>query len=568
MTEKISGSRLLSNRPALLLGAVVLLAAVMRLGAVPDRGIFYFDEAMFLSNGRYYGGLARELLQQLFGDGFSVSALLAESSRLWEAGGTPSLHARPLHEALLGIFFALFGDRVSSGILISALAGIASVYWLGKIPAMGTSPTSRPLAGAAAAGFLAVSGWHLHYSISGLSQALSLLFAILLLGMVLKTEEGRPRTLKELVLIGLVTGFAFTTHYNLFWLPLLIGGWLAWREWSEKTDWKNWTRKMLAVVLAMPLPLLVFQVPYLIVSPFIMRAAGPGAIDSGDFLLQFPSYFRQIHKQIFFWEGDVERHPLSPLFLFRFLGRLESLPYLLLLAGGAVFIIVHLIKRDRRALFLFLWTVIPFGIWTYFGFPGPRSFLPMLPALCLGAGSLLAATLTRLPHAGKNPLTFRNAWSGVWGMAVLMVGLLGSQASTLLPILKSRSPWELAAVHMAEYQDRHPGTTLADADLGGYNRGIMRFYLGNRIDKSLSRGDLVLSDCTRFDYRWYLNLRLEPALLNREPLLQIPDGLETGMIMLDAFYPEFCENHRQGAISHLVTVFDLSDTDADAEGDR
>ena len=101
---------------------IVLAGLILRLWGVLGRGIYYHDEAVFLANGRFFGGLTRFAAAKLLDGTFRPALLVGEANLLKAQGGKVELHARPLHELSLVLLTTIARSATRVGPLLSALA--------------------------------------------------------------------------------------------------------------------------------------------------------------------------------------------------------------------------------------------------------------------------------------------------------------------------------------------------------------------------------------------------------------------------------------------------------------
>ncbi len=186
---------------------IVLVAAVLRFGDLPSRGLIYWDEGKFLLEGvRLETGLR-------------ILAGAHSSLPAGKAIGT----AKPTHALLIALSFAAFGVHDYSALFLNAFAGVVAVVLVYRIATLLFDPT----VGVVAALVLAVSEYDVIYSRSALSENDA--NALLLLGVLLWLyERCRPtserRSIALLVSAGLAFGLAFTTNYRIVvYVAVIVG---------------------------------------------------------------------------------------------------------------------------------------------------------------------------------------------------------------------------------------------------------------------------------------------------------------------------------------------------------
>ncbi len=527
----------------LLIGFAFTTGALLRLWSLPSRGLFYHDEAVTLGNGVYYGGLLRSFLNRLWEGTMSFTALAQDAQSLWEAGGTPSLYARSLHEGLVVAAAFLFGSKDTVGLAVSALAGILSIFVIARIRA----PSFPPLTGPIASALLAFSVWHVHYSRAAVSMAVSLLIMVLLLKQFLELPASSPLSRTRIVFLGITCGLAFLSHYNLFWIPLLLGMWIARREWRTKESTKNWLSAMALLCFAMALPPLLLEGSFQIVKALAGAFAGAGDSASG---LPVRTYFEQVHAQVFNIVEYEVRRSLSPLYFPATLLQLEGWPMAFTLLSGAAFLIYSAYKRNSAAVFLLLWMAIPYFLWNRFGYPGPRSYLPILPVLCLGAGALVGIVLENLN--AREDYSRRLVLASVF---ILLMTLAAFQVFRLSPLMTAVSPWKEVGVKISELRANHGNLRVSDAEFSDFNRPLLRFYLKEAVDRINPESELLIIDFSHYHRRWWKSHRFDEVEGKIIPLFSSRRDPAQGMVMLDPFDPEFVGDYQSGKYRRGVDIY-------------
>jgi hypothetical protein len=519
---------------------ILLIGISIRFWGITERGVYYHDEAGFLASARFYGGLLRSTSQMVLNSNLNLNSLSSQAEKLYHLGGTPAQTAKPLFYAILIIPTAIFGSTDLIALTVSAIAGVITILVIAKI---GTW-ISSPISGLTAAALLSISVWHTHYSRSGLSQAVSLLIVCLAMGVLIKYQLSANKSIRELFLVSFLAGLAFTSHYNLFWLPLLVGGWLAWIIWNNAKNLWDWLKNLALSAAMMIIPLLLFEIPYRIVIPIAQNRVAESVYSEKTQV--FATYVEQIIFQLNFNSNFAEVGS-EPTFILEIIARLESLPFLVSLLIGLLFLIYRSWRKDQIALLLFLWALIPWAIWALFGFKGPRSYLPMLPPLLLGAGLFIDSMWTNFNNSPRAQIQF------LFVLVLFAAVLVLTQFNRLLPLMQARSAWKVAAEQILRYQETHGNRSVADAELSGYNQPIFRFYLQNIIDREKSTGDLLIIDGT--SNRWIKEEYVE-LTTNCDAIISVPNDLDSGMIMEEALYDPFPALYRSGKIPHRIVIYD------------
>lgn len=158
---------------------ILLLAAGLRLWGLAGQASFFYDAGTYLSEARFVAGAAQRAFGALLSPDSGPANPLERVVRAAEAGppgeGHPPEMAKPGHTLLLAVAMLIVGQTPFAGLLVSAVAGTATVA---ATYALGALAWNRQVAVAAAL-LLAVSAQHLVYSREALVEADSLLFATL-----------------------------------------------------------------------------------------------------------------------------------------------------------------------------------------------------------------------------------------------------------------------------------------------------------------------------------------------------------------------------------------------------
>jgi len=412
------------TRPALL-ALILILAAALRFHGLSERGLFQNDEGYLLLCIR----TQRAALDWVVGRALGSNQ---ESFReaLLRDGGTNPTAAKPGYHGLGAIVSVLIGMRDYTGLAVSAAAGLSTVlviYLIGK-------RLYDDVTGLISAGVLATLNYHITFSRSGFSNATSVFFVML--GFLFYLQSTRQERLANrwLFLAGLNIGYAFTCHYNLFYVPLVFGVFeLAHCRKARERAVK--IRRLSLFGLSMLCPLLFFEAIYR-PAKMLIYTLGMGDILAQTAFGQFFSYFEQIWHQVgpIAQSGAVSR---DLLFYPRLVVYFDGYLVLLLFLIGLV-----VSPGNRResspgeqiALSLF---VIAFLFWTLvsplqFG----RAFLLATPLLALfsARGAVWLA-------GRKRPLAL--------GLAVLVMGYGMYHA---LPTLRMKSGYKEAIAYMQAHQ--------------------------------------------------------------------------------------------------------------------
>jgi hypothetical protein len=285
----------------------------------------------------------------------------------------------------------------------------------------------------------------------------------------------------------------------------------------------------------MVLPALIFEIPHQLFLWLMESSLNHAGLDAGRLLKPFPSYFQQAYEQIAPFSTDKSLPPLSTLFFPKIIYSLESLPVFLLLGIGLIFPFWLSFRKKIYGLFLSGLIVIPFILWTRVGYPGPRSFLPILFPLGLGAG-LLLAQLTKFFRP-------RLAYAVVW---VFLIAVFALQYPKTHLLIHGQSPWKKASLLLKTLGER---ACFAERGMSDYNRPILRFYAACGSDSLNPPLQAFLSDGTELtsEMNW-------PERSDLVDSFYFSSGLNQSMLMEESLEPEWIEKYRDGSIANTCNL--------------
>jgi len=307
------------------LGPIVLLAAIVRLWGLPSQPVLYFDSGVYLGEGAFLASAAQRAAQALVSPGPPGPVERIAQATAQGTDAHPPDIAKPGHAVLVALAMLLLGKTALAGSLVSALAGIGTVGATYAIGALGWGcRVAIP-----AALFLAISGQHLVYSREPLVESDGLFFATLAALVYL-----RARGARGLVCAGLLYGVAFSCNNRLAYLPavLLI---------AELADWSGWRtliRRGTLLGIGFLAPLAGIELAYL-AARGLGRAAGAPT--------QFLDYVQQLVAFSRMNPPDRWRPDEWPTY-FVDLALMDGLVVLGLFIVGILAILLHLRHRPWR----------------------------------------------------------------------------------------------------------------------------------------------------------------------------------------------------------------------------
>ena len=493
---------------------VLLLAAVLRFWGLQTRGLLEWD-------GAYYLGVAKTML----------AGIHWLSSRLLHIGGDVSLASRLLQEGvamntnakpgfILPVFLGVLvaGPSEMTILAISAFAGIATVYLTGRIASMLFGVRAALLAML----FLGLSFTHLSYSRSGLSVSVSTLFLCLgwfgYLRSLSPSAAGGSSQALRLFWSGCAIGYAFTCHYNLFWIPLVFAGFFAF-EVNGHTPIRLIAGRFAMFCLGVIAPLVCFEAltrlaQWMIVRSSTLSAAAAGRWGTGHFM----AYFEDLRFQTLGQGHSFSWH--DPLFYFRLIAQWEGVGVLCALIVSLCWSLWRLRNHWTPGFISCLalaW--IPIVIWSGFYYPVARTVGVAAPAMAI----LLAAMGDAVYGWGARRF---GATARVVGVAFIFLITLCSWRH-VQPIMQMRSGMPEAV----QFMRTHGSVKHLSSEFP-----LSRLYVGrtNVLDTWVSfsgkNAREVLQACDRDGYRFILmsvgRFTSDPALVHLlegvKPVFQTP----------------------------------------------
>ena len=279
----------------LLLLTVLGIGSALRFHRLRDIGPFIADEADYNLESKYLFSLARGIR-----DSLELRAREARTSEdLWrleeqrtavndQMMGQKPKYGRPGQIVLMAISMALLGPEPYIGPLVSATSGaftLLIVFFLAR-SLYGTS------AGLMASALLAVSGIHVTYCRTGLTEALNTLLVLSALLTYTRIRGGDgSREKRLLALTGLLLGAGFIVHYRTALMIVLFAILEILRPREELTEGR-WPRfkRLLSFTAWSAAPVVLWEVPYYLAVLALHRLK---------IIPPFLTYFEQLLANIF-----------------------------------------------------------------------------------------------------------------------------------------------------------------------------------------------------------------------------------------------------------------------------
>lgn len=438
---------------------VLLLGGILRFYHLADRGVFLSDEGYYLNGAKTvraafdYGRRKYIVHEPLLP---SFQEYLVE-----QGGGYPDT-AKPGYYLLLTLSFLMFGAKDYAALFVSALLGTLTlliVFLIGK-------KAFHERVGLWAAFLLALSPYHINYSRSALTTSTSIFFTFVAIYLYLLWHERNMLHRESFRLLGasgFFFGYAFTCHYNLFWLLLFCIGLHTYLCFLHRpgedhlfTSMKRWT----GFILCMAVPVLIFDLPYRTARQMLV---GAKSISTGlpyDIL----TYSGQIKSQ-FFSVGGAAFSLDDPFFYVKLFLRTEGIVVVSLAGMGLTYILSKAVHRRLTISDLFILAMIflPFFLFSFHHYRVARAVALMVPAMSLAASFGIEWLFRFL----EKPRYVKNVFS-----SVLVVFLLSTEVARAAPIINARSHYEEAFNFIATLAPNHKCISS--------NPPAASFYLGNK----------------------------------------------------------------------------------------
>lgn len=190
-----------------IIAGISLTALTVRLFALPDRDLCYWDEGIFLMGVRFFRWRCSQIMTMLFHGTPIILSI--------DYPGFPVFLQKPIHVVLLSITSFIFGINKATGTYHAAIYGSACVAMTGFLAHRLAGST----AGIVAAVWLCFEPYHVHYSRIGLHETDSML--LLLSGVYIWFLSDKPKAHFASFSAGVLLILAMGSSYRLV-INLLI----------------------------------------------------------------------------------------------------------------------------------------------------------------------------------------------------------------------------------------------------------------------------------------------------------------------------------------------------------
>lgn len=358
---------------------ILAVAAVLRFHGLAARGLVEWD-------GAYYVGVARTWgagLQWLFERYVQNAAGSSLSERLLTDGVAVSPTAKHGLIAIMMFGAPLTGFTELLGTGVAAVAAVATIGMCGLVAATAFNRSVALLS----MFLLTFSFTHLHYSRSGFPVSVSALCVTIAWFLYLRScaaDEPWPLRRRMALLAGLMTGLAVTVHYNLFWVPCLFYGLLAWQALRDAIGGSGRDVRHQGGIAGMfllgslILPL-AFELGTRLLQAFVGASPGLSTAVQGRFGdARLLTYFEEVYLHTVGQGNNFVAR--EPWFYLRLIGEWEGYGVLAALLASLVWTAVRCdVPALVRASCLGI-AALPLLIWTLFSFPVARTIGVATPA--------------------------------------------------------------------------------------------------------------------------------------------------------------------------------------------
>lgn len=379
---------------------ILCIAGYLRFYGITQRGFIDHDEAAYLLEAK------------------SITSALQIMAGHQPIGQVSIGTAHPGHTFLIWLSSLALGFHDYTGMLVSVVLGILSigiVFFLGK--EMFDTET-----GLIAAAVLAVSGYHLIYSRSGVAEATLTFFYLMGTFFYYKSRKGQALRRWYLFAAGFCAGYAFTVHYRLAIVFAIFAMYEMQMYFFEKHPGGHRTKLKRGALLVSGslVPPLVFEMPYQVVT--LLR---------GRSFNELQTYFEQLIYRYDTAHGSFSLRslPANMAEYTRYLWEIEHPLVTLLLLVGVIIIFINLTRKFTLENFvLFSGFMVPF---VFFSFYRNIDFaLLRSPAIAISFAALVVGrTITCISrYATQNYRSLSPSGSailmGVVTIIIMSVGLV------------------------------------------------------------------------------------------------------------------------------------------------
>ncbi len=387
------------RRVAILLAAILLLGAFLRVYRVTELEPGIWDEGCYLLEARFLSTFTRAVWRS--GETFLEEKRTKRD--LWkrdaqfqrireETRGEPPRYGRILHDTLAAAADLLVGERPWTGDLVNALFGTLTILWvfyLGRL-------MYDDRIGLYAALIFSVMGYHVHYSRSWLAEADTLFFIVPAFAFYYRSRLRKDRG--NLTAAGLFLGTGFTAHNRcIVILALIILLEILFSRGGGTEERREAKSRVLLLLACFLLPSVLWESFYHVVLLAFRRLA---------VVMTTPTYLEQVlhgfwHSLL--WGYISQRFPPAGFLTFPYLYlHMDGLAAFLLLLAG---LFVAWRRRGLADKVLGAWFLFPFVLYSTTSAGLTRFFSMILPpAAVLSAATFFPGPSPRAHRSRGNSL--------------------------------------------------------------------------------------------------------------------------------------------------------------------
>jgi 4-amino-4-deoxy-L-arabinose transferase-like glycosyltransferase len=443
-----------------LLVLIMILGGTLRFHEIDERGPSFFDDGVYTLEGKWICSFSKALMSGLkrkmeeVRSGQDLHSFEEEARRFEDdLEGEPPVWGRPGFSLLTASCMGILGPQVFATNVVSAVLGtlsILGVFLLGRA-------MYNEKVGLLASLLMAISGYHLVYSVTGLSDGSAMFFTLFGFFFYYKSKIGEREgggTLWTL-LAGFCCGLAFTVHDRMLYvfLVLLLNEGIDYL-WTRE-QFRRRVKKSAILGVAFFLPIGLFELPYYL-GMIVLRHFGKA--------LPFRTYFEELltHHIFNFLDFftisllDVSKYPEFQEAGSR-LWNFVTYPYLFFQFDGILLCILFLagivaagLQRRYEDRLLLVWLIVPFFLFSTGLSTNVRYALVFMPAVFLIAARSL---LLLEDHGPWTNLLGRPIGRVVVVASLLMLVLSGLYASR--EIREMRCAYDAPIAFLKEHGLKH-----------------------------------------------------------------------------------------------------------------
>ncbi len=321
---------------------ILILAGVIRFWNLDQRALIEWDEAYYFGVVKTYR-IGFDWFIKNLAYGATTDSL---KTQLLEEGIAVNPTAKHGFILILFMFSFIFGVNELLPLIVSVIFGIATIYLTGLI----ASKIFNWKIGLLSMLLLTFSFFHVHYSRSGYPTSVVIFFVCLgwffyLSSLTCKNEK-KYNLKKKTLLSGLSVGYAFTAHYNTYWVFPLFLIFLLLETFTNKITTQRiyfLGKKNIIFLTGFIFPLLFFEVGTRILKIYVESYAVLTNMPGSNFFVYSEDLFYQV----------LGRDTLKPISVFYFdlIVRWEGFLVLSLIIASLVWGI-FLIKKNHSFLLM------------------------------------------------------------------------------------------------------------------------------------------------------------------------------------------------------------------------